>query len=356
MQIVFFKDYMKNGRGAEAAVSDAAAFVSSEGHSCTLATCQDPGDPLSYPPPERVSILRTTEADAFDDINAIYPDAVISAGTNETRALVEGLRRRGLSRFPWPVVHQCHTNPAAMFKWRHPFRNARIREALSLVDAVQVLSPSFVEPLRRVAAFGPERTVVSIGNAIPEGRVAPGPSGNETLVLYPAALVKSKRPELALKAFAIAAAGRPSWRFALCGRGKPRYAARLSRLAQKLGIADRVDFPGYVPNLEYYVAKSAFIAFPSASEGLPMAIVEAMAAGRPVAGCRNAPGVDGLVRDGANGLLAAADPRSFAAALRSLMDDGALRLRLGENAREFVKSRYSREIVAGQWMDLLESL
>ena len=355
MNIVFFKDYMRAGRGAEAAVSDTAALLAADGHETHLATCQSVDEPLSFPPPAAVRVVRTGTGDAFDDINSLQPDAVISAGTNETLALAAGMRRRGLVRFPWPVVHQCHTYPPTMFKWRHPVRNAAIREAVALVEAVQVLQPSFIDPLRESARIRASKTVVAIGNALP-GRIPAAPEGGaENLILYPAAFSKSKRIDLLVRAFAIAAKDRLGWRLAVCGDGKKKVRARIEAFAEKLAPG-KTEFPGYVKNLSEYISRAAFIAFPSASEGLPMTLVEGMAAGKPVVGCRGVPGVDGLVRDGLNGILSQANPHAFADALGRMMDGAALRARLGGAAAEFVATRYSREIVLGQWNELLESL
>ena len=356
MHIVFLKDFMREGRGAEAAVADTASLLAGAGHAVTLATFQDAATGLSFPPAPGVALLRTSAADVFDDLNNLLPDAVICAGTNETVALYAGLRRRGYEKFPWPVVHQCHTDPSAMFKWRHPVRNARIREALAAVDAVQVLVPSSVEPFRMEARFGSTRAIIAIGNALPARAAAGAPPSKEKLVLYPAAINKSKRPELAVRAFGLLAADFPEWRLAICGTGKGSARAALAKLAARSAPAGRIELPGYVKNLPDYYARAAFVAFPSASEGLPMTIIEAMDNRLPVIGCRGAPGVDGLVKNGLNGLLAKPDPHQFASAMRAMMEDPVLRARLGDGAHDFVNARYSRGTVLAQWVELLESL
>jgi glycosyltransferase involved in cell wall biosynthesis len=108
----------------------------------------------------------------------------------------------------------------------------------------------------------------------------------------------------------------------------------LRALAVELGIAGRVLFPGsrddvfaLLPAFDAFVLSSRF-------EGLPIALLEAMATGvAPVA--TRVGGIPEVVTDGVDGLLVApADPEALAGALERLLSDDALRGRLGESARD----------------------
>ena len=98
---------------------------------------------------------------------------------------------------------------------------------------------------------------------------------------------------------------------------------------------------------------AAFVAFPSTLEGFPLAVLEAAKFSLPVVAQRNLPGVRDMVLDGETGIVAAPTVEAYSEALARLMSDGALRLRMGANARAFCEERYSRERVLAQWERLL---
>jgi len=103
----------------------------------------------------------------------------------------------------------------------------------------------------------------------------------------------------------------------------PRYAARCRRLADDLGVADRVTFHGRAPDdaLAEGLAASHALAVPSGYEGFGMAYLEGMAFGLPAL-ATSAGGASALVDDGRNGrLVAPGDTDALADALRSLRSD-----------------------------------
>ena len=106
-------------------------------------------------------------------------------------------------------------------------------------------------------------------------------------------------------------AARP-WRLFLYGEGLKRNG--LERLAQRLGISDRVVFAGFMPVEEIW-ARNHVLVMPSRLEGLPLAMVEAMLCGRPVV-ATDVAGHSEIIQDGVTGFLAdAPTPNSMATAL-----------------------------------------
>ncbi len=91
-----------------------------------------------------------------------------------------------------------------------------------------------------------------------------------------------------IKAFAIVAASHPGVRLRIMGAGK---YDRYRKLAQDLGVADRVEFTGALKDPFPEVAKADLYVLPSNREGFPNALVEAMALGKPVIAtdCRTGP-------------------------------------------------------------------
>ena len=92
------------------------------------------------------------------------------------------------------------------------------------------------------------------------------------------------------------------WRLHLYGGGENR--GGLERWAQRLGLADRVVFEGYVANVEKIWSLNHVLVMPSRIEGLPLALVEAMLCGRPVV-ATDVAGAE-VIEDGVSGFLAEA--------------------------------------------------
>jgi glycosyltransferase involved in cell wall biosynthesis len=135
--------------------------------------------------------------------------------------------------------------------------------------------------------------------------------------------------------------------FALAGEGPER--ARLEALAMDLEVADRVLFLGRRTDIPELLAACDVFALPSLYEGSSLAVLEAMAARRPVVSSAIG-GTDELIADGDNGLLVAAgDSTGLAAALRSLLADAKLREELAGRARlrverDFTPSAMGRRV------------
>ena len=112
----------------------------------------------------------------------------------------------------------------------------------------------------------------------------------------------------------------------LVGEGPER--PRLEATAAELGLGERVRFAGAVTDVRPFLAEARVVALTSDHEGLPNALLEAMASGRPVVATRVG-GVPELVRDGVDGLLTDADPASIARALTTLLSSPGEAERMG---------------------------
>jgi glycosyltransferase involved in cell wall biosynthesis len=120
--------------------------------------------------------------------------------------------------------------------------------------------------------------------------------------------------------------------------------------AQRLGIADKVELLGWVrgPDKTALLTRASVYVLPSYNEGLPMSVLEAMAAGLPVISTPIG-GIPEAVTDGVEGnLVKPGDVDAFSAALRRLLSDPSLRRQMGEAARLKVETVFSMDRIVPQ--------
>ena len=141
---------------------------------------------------------------------------------------------------------------------------------------------------------------------------------------------------------------------AVVGDGELR--AALEDQARQAGMADRVHFLGWCDDVPAAVSDADAVALTSTSEGTPVALIEALAAGRPVV-ATDVGGVRFVVRHGVTGLLApVGDPGRFAEALGQLLRSPALGRTLGQQGRTSVAARFGKERLVADIATLYEEL
>jgi glycosyltransferase involved in cell wall biosynthesis len=125
--------------------------------------------------------------------------------------------------------------------------------------------------------------------------------------------------------------------------GSGRREAEIRALAQQEGLSKIVHFLGNRADVPSLLNVLDLFVNPSYTEGLSRALLEAMAAGRPVIASRVG-GMAEVVRDGENGLLIPPrDPEALAQALARLLSAPTFAKKLGERARQDVQANYSLE-------------
>jgi glycosyltransferase involved in cell wall biosynthesis len=193
-------------------------------------------------------------------------------------------------------------------------------EKISIVnEGVEITPPITDEERARARAhFGIQDTQFLFGNV--------------------AVFVPEKGQHHLIEALPIVRAKYPETRVLLAGDGACR--ADLESLAKRLGQQDAVLFPGFLRDVaQVYAALDAF-AFPSEYEGLGTSLLVALAMGLPVISTHQGSLAE-VVDHERTGLAAKPNGPEFAAAMLRLIEDAALRQRIGEEARHEAERRFS---------------
>jgi glycosyltransferase involved in cell wall biosynthesis len=163
------------------------------------------------------------------------------------------------------------------------------------------------------------------------------------VVLSVGELNKNKNHEVIIKA--IAKLNSPNIYYVICGQGP--LESYLKQLANKLGISNRVKLLGFRKDIPEILKAADLFAFPSLREGLPVALMEAMAVGLPVI-CSNIRGNVDLIEDGKGGYLVKPEnDAEVAASINKVYLSKEIKLEMGFVNKEKVKS-YSVETVKKQ--------
>ncbi len=278
------------------------------------------------------------------------PDILVAHGFSEH---LWGRYAGLLARVPH-LVHVEHNTRERYTRWRL----AQTRWLARRTDRIVGCS----EGVRRVLlemGMPPERTI-AIPNGIrlepfagaeahPFARRIPG-------IVMVARFSKQKDHATLLRAVALLRDRglQPPVQFA--GGGKALHRKPLEKLATELGIAGQVQFLGVVRDVPQRLLAHQVCVLSTHYEGMPLALLEGMAAGCAVVGSA-VPGVREVLDDGVDGLLVPeADPVAMADALERLLRDPEDAARIAAAARKAALERHGRELMNRRYEELFLSL
>lgn len=168
-----------------------------------------------------------------------------------------------------------------------------------------------------------------------------------------------KRQEILIKAFEKVKEQFPEWKVNLIGgtgsKSELNYKTYLENYIYNNSLNTKISLLGEKKNVNNFLVQSDIFAFPSAYEGMPLALTEAMAAGLPAIGYKSCPSVNELIVDGYNGFLCEDGIDDFAEKLKILMEDAELRKKMGQNARESMK-QFAPEKIWNEWEALINKV
>lgn len=294
-------------------------------------------------------LRRLFSATRLDVVQAVlfpsYALAAFAAAGLETR-VVAGVRSVGLGR-----------------EGRWPFSaldRAGLRRADRVVVNAEAVRTSLADRYPAVAA-----KALVIGNGVELGlcpthgdceglRGEMGVPATAFLVLMVANLIGYKGHEDAIRAMALLGQRPPEIVLALAGAGP--LESRLRSLVAELGLGRSVLFLGQRPDVPRLLAAADAALLASREEGLPNAVLEAMAAARPIVATAVG-GVPELISHEATGLLVShGDAEGIAQGLRRLASEVGLARRLGEAGRARVATNFTWERAVRRHEELYSSL
>jgi glycosyltransferase involved in cell wall biosynthesis len=205
-----------------------------------------------------------------------------------------------------PVVHHVHSPTAndSTHKWGNRINALVERVSLAHISGVIAVSAAMGRYARRLGI--PARNVHVVHNGVPtQGPLTCRRPPDATWTLGTVALFRPRKGlEVLIQAIAVLRdLDRPVRLRAVGGFETPAYEAEIHAIVDRYGVADLIDWVGFVQDVGAELAQMDLFVLPSLfGEGLPMVILEAMAAGVPVVATR-IEGVPEAIRDGQDGVL-----------------------------------------------------
>ena len=295
-----------------------------------------------------------------DTIKRLGPDVVHadSGGTYGEGALRSGapavITVHGIIREEAQVFRSFGITRREDLSWR--YEEWYERWCLRRVQDVIAISPYIEQIYRPMTAA----RLHLVENPVADAYFSLPVSAEPPTILVAARIIRRKNILSLLHAFARVHQDAPGIRLRLAGEThyEPDYAAQCRQFVSEQGLDDAVDFLGWLdePSLQAEYSRCAVFALFSWQETAPVAIAQAMAAGKAVV-ASDVGGVRYLLADGRAGLLASPDDvAGQASALRRLLTDVALCRELGEAARREAEARFQVDAVAARTRAVYEQV
>lgn len=350
--------------GAERVLTELANHWVSQGWPITIVHFSRPGTPPYFPLDARVrevalglhGVSRSPIAALTNNLRRIlvlrrairttHPDLVLSL-MNRTNVLTVF----STTGFGIPVIVSEHTAPRGTLSlpWRI-LRGLAYRRATFVVMLTAGALAELPSALRRRGRVIPNPLPSQFVTAAAGSTTDAKMDGNGPIIMGLGRLTPEKGFDLLIEAFARMADSWPTARLVIWGEGDER--DRLEQIRARHDLIERVALPGETRSPEQVLLSATVFVLSSRLEGLPMALLEAMALGRPVVACDCDHGPRDIVRHGIDGLLV--PPENVAAladAIEELLRDDERRASLGRRAVE-VRDRFAIDAIAVQWEKL----
>ena len=251
------------------------------------------------------------------------PVAILTALTHMNVAVAAARwLARSKARLVLSERNQISLKAADVRAWRQRLVYAGVRFAYPLADAVTAVSKGVANDVLQFARVKPQNVQVIYNPAFGDDLLVRSQEpldhpwfadGQPPVVLAVGRLHHQKGFDILLDAFSAVLAERPC-RLIVLGEGEQRET--LERQARQLGITAYVQFPGFVKNPYAYMSRAALFVLSSRWEGLPGALIEAMACGCAVVATDCPSGPAEIIENGTQGaIVPVEDSDALAAAM-----------------------------------------
>ncbi|MCA9240570.1 MAG: glycosyltransferase [Planctomycetales bacterium] len=365
LHIAFFLPSL-GGRGAQRVLVNLANEIAGREARVDLVVANYQGDLISAVSPQVHVADLNSHRGVLRSLPALqrylreHKPTVLVTAMDYVNVLVLACRK--LRRFKTKIVATCHNNIAASISnspWvRDRLLPMGIRLTYGGADAIVAVSQGVADTLADTAGIDRSRIKVIYNPAAPENvdelckeepdhkwLKAPG----EPVILGVGSLTRQKDFRTLIEAFALSNQTLPS-RLILLGEGEEREA--LANLAAELGVADRVDMPGWVKNPYAYMSRSSLFVLSSRWEGFGLVLAEALACGVPVVSTDCPSGPAEILEGGKHGkLVTPGDAGELSQAISATLDNPPETENLKHRGRSF-----SLAAAADNYLDLIGSL
>lgn len=268
-----------------------------------------------------------------------------------------------MKTWPHPVVVSFHGADAAVDMDKPGYRRA-MQEVLRLATQIQCRSEALAQDVLNLGCDPAKVVLQRTGIPMDYWRFVErhAPADGKWRLCQSCRFIEKKGLDLTLRAFAQVLQRHPEAELQLVGGGAE--GRRLRELAESLGITSKVKFLGFISQaqLKDILDASHLYLHPSRTgadgnrEGVPNAMLEAMATGIPVVATRHG-GIPEAVTDGVSGLLVGEnDHEGLAKAMLRLMEDEVLYRRMGRGGHEAVAQGFSQSSQSDHLADSYKSL
>lgn len=180
------------------------------------------------------------------------------------------------------------------------------------------------------------------------------PEKREKIICSVGRLTAQKRFDLLIDAFSEISDKFPEYKLIIFGEGELR--SELEAQAEYLGLKDRILLPGASPEAVKLVNRTAVFVLSSDIEGMPNALMEALAMGVPCIATRCDMGPDELIEQGENGILVdTGSSEQISGAVEKILTDSEFAQKLSQNGRKMLRT-HSIDAISEKWLEFLKGI
>jgi len=273
------------------------------------------------------------------------------------------LKKKAVILIPGTWLFEPSTIKNKIFKWIY---SKALYSSDRIIAYTEFMLPSLKRHFPRIRG----KRIAYVHNAVNTRRFRPGEPDKKVLSKYLSSLdqrillyvgeISARKGVLDLvRAFSIIKTKEPKANLVIAGREDKKYGRELKNLLKQLKLTKSVNLLGPVPNrdvAELMKASEVFLYASLWGEGIPRAILEAMACGKPVIATRVS-GIPEVVRDGETGFLVnVGDYHGLAEMALKVLKDDELRARLGRNARRLIEEEFSYDVIIPKLAKIISSV